>query len=75
MSYTPIPKGLLPEFLAELDAADDDDAPDGAWWQILEDTAAEFIRRHKLRGCANSATHQWVRARFTRTKQVAGEKK
>jgi len=65
----PIPSRLLPEFLTALDAADDDDAPDGAWWQMLEDTAAEFMRKHKLRGCENSATFQWVAARFTKKEE------
>jgi hypothetical protein len=54
---------MMPEFLAALDAANDNDLPDGAWWHMLEDAADEFMREHHLRGCRNSATHQWIDAR------------
>lgn len=63
MNTRPIPKFMFAEFCAALDAADDDDLPDGAWWQMLEDTAAQFMKTHNLRGCPNSATHRWVEFR------------
>ncbi len=57
----PIPAHLTDEFRGYMDAADDDDAPDGAWFQMLEDAALDFMRLHKLRGDANDAAHQYVR--------------
>lgn len=59
----PIPAHLLDEFKASMDAADDDDVPDGAWFQILEDTAQAFMDEYKLRGCSNSAVHQYISMR------------
>ena len=60
----PIPERLLPEFLALLDAADNDDLPDGAWWAVLEEAAAKFLVDHKLSDDeACDAVHQWVAAR------------
>ena len=60
----PVPERLLPEFLALLDAADNDDLPDGAWWAVLEETAAVFLVNHNLDSDdANDAVHQWVGAR------------
>lgn len=56
----PIPANLLDEFMGYMNAADDDDAPDGAWFQILEDAAGEFMRMHKIKGDANDATHQYI---------------
>lgn len=64
----PIPQHLLPEFLAFMDMADDDDLPDGAWFAFLEENAAEFMKQHRLSGCPNSATHQWVQARSEEVK-------
>lgn len=57
----PIPSHLVAEFRGRMESADDDDAPDGAWFQRLEDAARDFMREHKLRGCANDAAHQYVR--------------
>jgi hypothetical protein len=63
----PIPKAHLDGFLAALDFADDDDLPDGAWFAVLEDAARSYMKRHKIRGDANSAVHQWVEARSQET--------
>lgn len=57
-----IPVRLRDEFVAAMDAADDDNLPDGAWFQKLEETAKRFIRRKKLQFIhANDAVHQWVK--------------
>lgn len=60
LTQKPIPAHLLSEFRGYMDAADDDDAPDGAWFQMLEDAAHDFMAAHKLRGCANDAAHQYI---------------
>ena len=57
----PIPPRLHHEFLGYMSASEDDDAPDGAWFQMIEDAAREFMRVHKLRGDANDAAHQYLR--------------
>jgi hypothetical protein len=44
-----------------MNAADDDNMPTGAWFQMLEDAAHEFMRMHKLHGDANDAAHQYIR--------------
>jgi hypothetical protein len=64
-----IPKHLFDEFCAALDAANDDDAPDGAWWQMLEDASSAFMRKHRLRGSENSATHEYIQSRATKAVQ------
>jgi hypothetical protein len=56
----PIPPHLIDEFKALMEMADDDDAPDGAWFQMLEDTASDFIDQHELRACPNDAAHQYI---------------
>lgn len=63
-NYTmgPIPVSKFPEFLAHMDAADDDDLPDGAWFAVMEETAAAFMRHNRIKGCENSAAHQWVQS-------------
>lgn len=50
-----IPAHLHDEFMAYMSAHDDDSLPDGAWFQMLEDGAAEFLRSHKLPGHPNDA--------------------
>lgn len=55
----PIPDRLKDEFIGFMrDGYDDDDAPDGAWFQRMEDDAFAFMQANKLRGCENSAVHQ-----------------
>lgn len=66
MNTRPIPARLFEDFCAALDAVNDDDLPDGAWWQMLEDAADEFMRKHRIGGCRNAATHRWVAARGRR---------
>ena len=65
--YTPgpIPKDQWDAFVDCMDAADNDDLPDGAWFCVLEERAEKFLRDNRLRGCANDATHQWVRSKAT----------
>lgn len=60
MTQNPIPEHLLSEFRGYMEAADDDDAPDGAWFQMLEDAARQFMDDHKVKGCANTAAHQYI---------------
>jgi hypothetical protein len=57
----PIPKKLLAEFVAYMDAHNDDDLPDGAWFCVLEDAAKYFMKTNKLRGDRNDAAHQYLR--------------
>jgi hypothetical protein len=58
----PIPREKFEEFKAVMNAADYDNLPDGAWFQVLEDTAKRFMKSNKLKGCANDATHQYIRS-------------
>lgn len=39
---------------------DHEDLPDGAWFAMLEEAAQQFMDDHKLRGCNNSAVHQYL---------------
>jgi hypothetical protein len=58
---TPIPAHVINELLGTLlSTYDDDDLPDVAWFQMLEDDCASFMKRHKLKGCSNDATHQML---------------
>jgi hypothetical protein len=57
----PIPARLIDTFRGYMDAVDDNDAPDGAWFQMLEDATCDFMRAHKLSGDANDAAHQYLR--------------
>lgn len=63
-NYTkgPIPQAKFAAFIAYMDAADNDDLPDGAWFAVMEETAADWMRRNRIKGCENSATHQWVQS-------------
>ena len=56
----PIPKRLLADFMGYMAAAENDDLPDGAWFAVLEGAAEDFMGTHRLRGCPNSATHQYL---------------
>ena len=61
MTNKQIPANLMPEFTAYMDAHNDDELPDGAWFSVLEDAAERFIADKKLRGIdANDATHQYL---------------
>ena len=58
----PIPMRLRTEFQAFMEARDNDDLPDGAWWATLELAAEEFIRKHHLRWMdCNTVAHQYLR--------------
>lgn len=64
MSANPIPKQLETEFLAVLDAANNDDLPDGAWLAVLGEAAEGFIKQRRILGAdAHDAVLQWVQAR------------
>lgn len=43
-----VPVRLRDELVAALDSVINWDLPDGAWFQVLEDAAARFIKRKKL---------------------------
>lgn len=58
----PIPAANRDEFFACMTAANDNDLPDGAWFAVLEEAAERFMRANRIRGCANSAVHQWIEA-------------
>jgi hypothetical protein len=58
----PIPVRLRDEFVAHMDANNDESAPDGAWFQRLVDAAEEFFIQKRLQhGDPHSATHQYIR--------------
>lgn len=54
---------MLDEFVAFMGAFDNEDMPDGAWWQMLEDGAEAFFKRHGIKGDPNSAVHQYLEHR------------
>ena len=58
----PIPPALRQEFMAHMEAHDFDDMPDGAWFATLENAAQQFMDSHKLKGCNNTAAHQYLSA-------------
>lgn len=59
----PIPLSKLPEFVGYMEAFDNDDMPDGAWFQMLEDAATEFMKMNKIKGDSNSAVHLYLQQR------------
>lgn len=56
----PIPERLKDEFVGYMEAFDIDDLPDGAWFAVLEEGAWKFMKSHKLKGCENTAAHQYL---------------
>ena len=56
----PIPDFKLQEFIEWMRLHDHEDLPDGAWFAVLEDSAQQFMDDHKLKGCNNSAAHQYL---------------
>lgn len=56
-------KPLHAELMADLNAMHEaaSDAPDGAWWAMLEDTVVQYNRRTGNGYDANDAVHKWVR--------------
>lgn len=61
----PIPDTLIDELDGYLVSTyDDDDLPDGAWFQMLVDKCDEFITLHKIKGDSNDAVHQYLDWKF-----------
>lgn len=57
----PIPVRLRDEFFAFMDSRDQDDLPDGAWFAVLEESAEEFCKKHRLKWAdRNDAAHQYI---------------
>lgn len=57
----PIPPRLINEFRGYMDAAEQPDLPDGAWFQVMDDAARDFMRRYNLRGDPFDAREQYFR--------------
>lgn len=55
-----IPNGLRAEFIGYMESASDDDLPDGAWFQVLEDAAEYFAKLHGLKADANDLVHYYL---------------
>jgi hypothetical protein len=55
----PIPKKLKDEFIGWMEAFDNDDLSDGAWFCVLEEGAEKFMKKFKIKSDdTNSAVHQ-----------------
>lgn len=63
-NHNPIPPKLQDEFVGYVSGADDPDAPDGAWFAMLEDASRQFMENHNLRGDENYAAHQYLRLAY-----------
>lgn len=46
-----------------LEAMNDDDLPDGAWWQVLEDTVTFCNEELKTNFDSNDVVHYWLNER------------
>lgn len=60
-----IPTRLQAEFMGWMDAHNDDDMPDGAWFATLEQAGQEFMEKHGLiRGTldGNDAAHFYLQS-------------
>lgn len=70
-----IPKRLKDEFIYWMDEHNHDEAPDGAWFAMLEDAGEEFIQLHKLGGPdgegvdGNDLAHEYLAYRAERREQ------
>jgi hypothetical protein len=53
----------LEELFGALDFNNNDDLPDGAWWQVLEDTVDFFNDANGTNYEPNEMVHQWVQSR------------
>jgi hypothetical protein len=49
--------------IAALDAANNDDLPDGAWFAVLEDTVEFYNEEHGTDFDPNDTVHQYLRMR------------
>ena len=57
-----IPSNKRDEFIGHMDARNDDDAPDGAWFAMLEQAAQEFMTKHNIHwGDGNDGAHYYLR--------------
>lgn len=57
-----LPDELLPdELFYFIEAHDDDSAPDGAWWQMLEDAVTYWNDEHGTHYDENETVHAYVR--------------
>lgn len=60
----PVPVRLREKFFSRMDATNNDDLPDGAWWCVLEETAQQFLTQHHLTKPWHDpfeAVHQYLR--------------
>lgn len=48
------------EMMGYMHAAEDKNAPDGAWWAILEDAARAYAEMKGITVDANEAVHQYI---------------
>jgi len=55
-----IPKHLREEFMSYMEAHDNDDLPDGAWFCVLENAGEQFLQEHKPKGDGNDAAHLYL---------------
>jgi hypothetical protein len=56
-----IPSKIRDEFIGYMDVANDDDAPDGAWFAMLECAAEEFMRKNRVHwGDGNDGAHYYL---------------
>lgn len=55
-------RALHDALLASLEAADNDDLPDGAWWQVLEDAVTFFNEAHSTNFDPNDTVHKYLGA-------------
>ena len=51
---------LKDEFMGFMQAFDNDDLPDDAWWCLLEECAQKFLDKHKIKYDSNSATYKFL---------------
>ena len=58
-----------PELFAYMEAHDDDDAPDGAWWAKLEDAVRSWNTDHSPELDPFDTVHEYLKAR----QEVDGE--
>ena len=62
-----IPRRLRESFKGHMDAANDEDSPDGAWFARLEHAGHTFVRKHNLHWLdGNDAAHIYVASMATK---------
>lgn len=55
-----IPEKQEPDFFVWMDAHNHATLPDGAWFATLEDAAQVFMDTNKIKGCNNTAVHEYL---------------